>query len=122
MGWWIIGTAHLMTIDPGPNQNNADDTTTDNQPGALMFVISSALEGVGGEYDSDQARVLAAGTVLGRISAEWQSNQGQAQLDLASLLTQLNALARDHSDDGRLADAIDAAETLLGIWSGDDYV
>jgi hypothetical protein len=110
-----------MTIDPSPNQNNADDTTTDNQSGALMLLISSALEGLGGEYNLDQTRIAAAGTLLGTISAEWQTNQSQAQIDLGSLLAQLNALFRDHNDQGSLADAIDAAETLLGIWSGDDY-
>lgn len=117
------GTAQFDSINNPPNPPDIPGADNiENQPGMLLIEIGMALEGLGGEYEIDSPRISAASKLLGKINSEWAGNKTQAVLDLASLLTQLNALFRDHNSSGGLANAIDCAETLLGTWSGDDYV
>jgi hypothetical protein len=103
----------VAVSDPGP--------VTDAIPAAqYLLQIATMLNTLGYLYTMD-GRIATAATQLGVVTAEWSSNPVQAQIDARTLLNQLTALAVTYEHSTDLANAVDAAEALIGAWSGNDY-
>lgn len=111
-----------MTVTPGPNQDNTQDTTVTPVVGEMLTMISEALNSLGDTTAQPDPRIAPAAALLSKINSEWATSPGQAAYDASMLASQINALWASHPRDSRLADAVDAAEQLAGTWSGDDYV
>ena len=104
-----------------PNSPGADDTTVTPTAGFLIGEIATVLNTLGVQHTMD-GRIAAAATTLGTVSTQWLSNNPLAVQSAKTLSSQLNALGASYPADGNLANAIDCAESLAGIWSGEDYV
>jgi hypothetical protein len=84
---------------------------------SLMGSISSTLNVMGNQHMMD-ARFAAAATVLGGVASNWKSNPTQAALSLNTFMSKLGALISTYPTDGRLANALSAAQQLAGTYAG----
>lgn len=100
---------------------SADDSGEPPPPGFYLIEIATVLNTLGLQFYMD-ARFGAAAATLSTISTDWQTNQTQAMTDLNTLIGQINALMATHPTSTALANALDCAEQLAGVWSGNDYV
>lgn len=110
MGWWIIGTGHLL------------NAPIENEPALLFMEISTALNELGDSTAQPDPRIHPAVELLSKINAEYLTNPVQAAIDANSLAVQINQLLAGDPQNSALSDAADAAEQLAGTWTGPDYV